>query len=64
MLDYRRRPDGPHPSPRYPRGHRSQHQGVKLINLDKDDRLQAIAPVISEESQDAAAPEIQVDRGE
>jgi DNA gyrase subunit A len=39
-------------------------QGVKLIDLADGDRLQAIAPVISEESQDAAAPEIQVDRGE
>jgi DNA gyrase subunit A len=29
-------------------------QGVKLINLDETDKLQAIAPVISEEN---AAPE-------
>jgi DNA gyrase subunit A len=28
-------------------------QGVKLINLDSNDKLQAIAPVISEERQDA-----------
>jgi DNA gyrase subunit A len=29
-------------------------QGVKLINLDANDRLQAIAPVISESQEDAA----------
>lgn len=29
-------------------------QGVKLINLDENDRLQAIAPVISEQQEDAA----------
>jgi DNA gyrase subunit A len=29
-------------------------QGVKLINLDEQDRLQAIAPVISEANEDAA----------
>jgi DNA gyrase subunit A len=28
--------------------------GVKLINLDPGDKLQAIAPVISEEGEDAA----------
>ena len=28
-------------------------QGVKLINLDENDRLQGIAPVISEEKEDA-----------
>jgi len=35
-------------------------QGVKLINLDGTDKLQAIAPVISEEKEDAevATPEI------
>ena len=34
-------------------------QGVKLINLEANDRLQAIAPVISEEGEEvepAAAP--------
>jgi len=30
-------------------------QGVKLINLDEGDKLQAIAPVISEQQQDAAS---------
>ncbi len=30
-------------------------QGVKLINLDPSDKLQAIAPVISEQQEDAAA---------
>jgi DNA gyrase subunit A len=30
-------------------------QGVKLINLDPGDKLQAIAPVISEQQEDAAA---------
>jgi len=30
-------------------------QGVKLINLDEKDKLQAIAPVISEQQQDSAA---------
>ena len=30
-------------------------QGVKLINLDSGDKLQAIAPVISEEKEDSAA---------
>ena len=30
-------------------------QGVKLINLDEKDNLQAIAPVISEQQQDSAA---------
>jgi DNA gyrase subunit A len=30
-------------------------QGVKLINLGADDKLQAIAPVISEQQEDAAA---------
>lgn len=38
-------------------------QGVKLINLAEGDKLQAIAPVISEEKEegeaDAAAPELQ-----
>jgi len=29
-------------------------QGVKLINLEGDDKLQAIAPVISEQQEDAA----------
>ena len=29
-------------------------QGVKLINLDADDKLQAIAPVISEDKEDSA----------
>ena len=29
-------------------------QGVKLINLEVNDRLQAIAPVISEQQEDAA----------
>ena len=29
-------------------------QGVKLINLDPSDKLQAIAPVISEQQEDAA----------
>jgi DNA gyrase subunit A len=32
-------------------------QGVKLINLDSGDKLQAIAPVISEEKEDAATEE-------
>jgi len=32
-------------------------QGVKLINLAEDDKLQAIAPVISEQQEDAAAGE-------
>lgn len=31
-------------------------QGVKLINLEAEDKLQAIAPVISEEREDQAAP--------
>jgi DNA gyrase subunit A len=30
-------------------------QGVKLINLEGDDKLQAIAPVISEQQEEAAA---------
>jgi DNA gyrase subunit A len=30
--------------------------GVKLINLDAGDKLQAIAPVISEPSQEAETP--------
>ena len=30
-------------------------QGVKLINLDESDKLQAIAPVISEQQEDAAS---------
>jgi DNA gyrase subunit A len=29
-------------------------QGVKLINLDANDKLQAIAPVISEQQEEAA----------
>jgi len=29
-------------------------QGVKLINLEANDKLQAIAPVISEQQEDAA----------
>ena len=29
-------------------------QGVKLINLDEGDKLQAIAPVISEQQEEAA----------
>jgi DNA gyrase subunit A len=32
-------------------------QGVKLINLEPADKLQAIAPVISEQQEDAAAGE-------
>jgi DNA gyrase subunit A len=32
-------------------------QGVKLLTLEESDKLQAIAPVIGEESQDAAAGE-------
>ena len=32
-------------------------QGVKLINLDENDKLQAIAPVISEQQEEAAASE-------
>jgi DNA gyrase subunit A len=32
-------------------------QGVKLINLEAGDKLQAIAPVISEQQQDAAVGE-------
>ena len=32
-------------------------QGVKLINLAEGDKLQAIAPVISEQQEDAAAGE-------
>ncbi len=32
-------------------------QGVKLINLEGEDKLQGIAPVISEEKQDAEAEE-------
>jgi DNA gyrase subunit A len=39
-------------------------QGVKLIDLAEGDRLQAIAPVISEDSQDAATPEAQLEGGE
>ena len=33
-------------------------QGVKLINLDTNDKLQAIAPVISEQQEEAAAEPI------
>ncbi|MEO6036248.1 MAG: DNA gyrase subunit A [Verrucomicrobiota bacterium] len=33
-------------------------QGVKLINLDQKDKLQAIAPVISEENADGATAEV------
>jgi DNA gyrase subunit A len=33
-------------------------QGVKLINLDESDKLQAIAPVISEQQEDAATGEV------
>lgn len=33
-------------------------QGVKLINLDGDDKLQGIAPVISEQQEDAATDEV------
>jgi DNA gyrase subunit A len=32
-------------------------QGVKLINLAEGDKLQGIAPVISEQQEDAAAGE-------
>jgi len=32
-------------------------QGVKLINLSEGDKLQAIAPVISEQQEDAAVQE-------
>jgi DNA gyrase subunit A len=32
-------------------------QGVKLINLEPGDKLQAIAPVISEQQEDAAVAE-------
>ena len=32
--------------------------GVKLINLDGKDRLQAIAPVITENAEDAAVGEL------
>jgi DNA gyrase subunit A len=32
-------------------------QGVKLVNLEGEDKLQAIAPVISEQQEDAAAEE-------
>ena len=32
-------------------------QGVKLINLEAGDKLQAIAPVISEQQEEAAAAE-------
>jgi DNA gyrase subunit A len=32
-------------------------QGVKLINLHEGDKLQAIAPVISEQQEDAAVTE-------
>jgi DNA gyrase subunit A len=32
-------------------------QGVKLINLESGDKLQAIAPVISEEKEEAATEE-------
>ena len=32
-------------------------QGVKLIDLTEGDKLQAIAPVISEQQEDAAAGE-------
>ena len=31
-------------------------QGVKLIDLEANDKLKAIAPVISEEKEDAAEP--------
>ncbi len=31
--------------------------GVKLVNLDAGDKLQAIAPVISEQQEDAAGGE-------
>ncbi|HTV62043.1 MAG TPA: DNA gyrase subunit A [Verrucomicrobiae bacterium] len=34
-------------------------QGVKLINLDAGDKLQAIAPVIGEDKEDAAGEEVQ-----
>jgi DNA gyrase subunit A len=33
-------------------------QGVKLIDLEANDKLQAIAPVISEEKEEAAEPEL------
>ena len=32
-------------------------QGVKLMNLEGDDKLQAIAPVISEQQEEAATEE-------
>jgi len=32
-------------------------QGVKLIDLEGDDKLQGIAPVISEQQEDAATDE-------
>jgi DNA gyrase subunit A len=32
-------------------------QGVKLMNLEGEDKLQAIAPVISEQQEEAAAEE-------
>jgi DNA gyrase subunit A len=31
-------------------------QGVKLIDLDGPDKLKAVAPVISEEKEDASEP--------
>jgi DNA gyrase subunit A len=34
-------------------------QGVKLINLDENDKLQAVAPVISETDEDQAEGEVQ-----
>jgi DNA gyrase subunit A len=34
-------------------------QGVKLINLDEGDKLQAIAPVISESEEEQAEQEVQ-----
>src|SRR5438105_15964945 len=33
-------------------------QGVKLINLEAGDKLQAIAPVISEQQEEAAAEQV------
>ena len=45
-------PDGPHPREGDPRG-RPQHQGVKLMDLKGAEKLQAIAPVVSQEASES-----------